>query len=215
MLIATGRVAVNGVVTTEMGVQVQPNDKVTFDGKPVRAEKMMYVLLNKPKGFITTTSDDKDRRTVMELVEKACSERIYPVGRLDRDTVGLLLFTNDGDLTDKLTHPSHGARKVYHVFLDKPFVPEDFEKLLAGIELEDGPFKPDGLQYVVESDGSEIGIELHSGRNRIVRRTFEALGYQVEKLDRVIFAGLTKRDLPRGRWRYLTEQEVGMLKMLQ
>ena len=212
-LIASGRVSVNGKVVTELGSKARRTDRITLDGKALRTEKLVYILLNKPKGFITTTDDELGRRTVMELVEKAVPERIYPVGRLDRETLGLLLFTNDGDLADRLTHPSHGARKVYHVFLDRPFVPEDFEKLLNGVTLEDGEFKPDGLQYVTASDGSEVGIELHSGRNRIVRRTFEHLGYEVKKLDRVIFAGITKKDLPRGRWRHLTDRELGMLKM--
>jgi|GEM_PF-419461 len=212
-LISSGRVAVNGKVVTELGSKAKRSDRITLDGKPLRTEKLVYILLNKPKGFITTTDDERGRRTVMELVEKAVPERIYPVGRLDRETLGLLLFTNDGELADRLTHPSHGARKVYHVFLDRPFVPEDFEKLLNGVKLEDGEFKPDGLQYVTASDGSEVGIELHSGRNRIVRRTFEHLGYEVMKLDRVVFAGITKKDLPRGRWRHLTERELGMLRM--
>jgi len=176
----------------------------------------MYVLLNKPKGFLSTASDDRGRKTVMDLVKKACKERIYPVGRLDRDTLGLLLFTNDGDLSSKLTHPSSKVKKIYHVYLDRPFAEDDMDKLAVGVELEDGLAKPDVASYVQEAEeGNEVGIQIHSGKNRIVRRMFEHLGYKVKKLDRVLFANLTKKDVPRGRWKHLTEKEVSMLKQMK
>lgn len=216
-LIAAGSVKVNGKVVTEMGYQVMPGDEVQYGGEKLRSERLRYFLLNKPKGFITTTDDPQERRTVMMLMDGCCSERIYPVGRLDRATTGLLLFTNDGELAKKLTHPSTQVYKIYQVELNKPVTKEDMKKLLEGIELEDGPMHVDDIQYAAVGktiDKRVVGVELHSGRNRIVRRLFEALGYEVHKLDRTTFAGLTKKDLPRGRWRELTEKEVGYLKMI-
>jgi 23S rRNA pseudouridine2605 synthase len=214
-LIESGVVKINGKVITELGTKVSPTDKVQYGGQTLRREKLRYVLLNKPKGFITTVDDPQNRRTVMTLVENACKERIYPVGRLDRNTLGLLLFTNDGELTKKLTHPKFGVKKIYHVFLDKNLQKEDLDKIANGIQLEDGFIKPDTIAYTTrENDKKQIGIELHSGRNRIVRRMFEHLGYNVIKLDRVFFAGLTKKDLPRGKWRMLEESEVNLLKRL-
>lgn len=205
----------NGITVTQLGTKVSQTDKVMFGGETLSREKLRYVLLNKPKGFITTSDDPMDRKTVMSLVENACEERIYPVGRLDRNTIGLLLFTNDGDLAKKLTHPKFGIKKVYHVFLDKPLSKTDMIQIIEGVELEDGLAKPDKISYVTdENDKKQVGIELHSGKNRIVRRIFEHLGYEVVKLDRVSFAGLIKKDLPRGKWRLLTEKEVGMLKMI-
>jgi len=215
VLIESGVVKVNGVTVTQLGTKVSQTDKVMFGGETLSREKLRYVLLNKPKGFITTSDDPMDRKTVMSLVENACEERIYPVGRLDRNTIGLLLFTNDGDMAKKLTHPKYGIKKVYHVFLDKPLSKTDMIQIIEGVELEDGLAKPDKISYVTdENDKKQVGIELHSGKNRIVRRIFEHLGYEVVKLDRVSFAGLTKKDLPRGKWRLLTEKEIGMLKMI-
>jgi 23S rRNA pseudouridine2605 synthase len=216
-LIAAGSVKVNGKVVTEMGYQVMPGDEVQYGGEKLRSERLRYFLLNKPKGFITTTDDPQERRTVMMLMDGCCAERIYPVGRLDRATTGLLLFTNDGELAKKLTHPSTQVYKIYQVELNKPVTKEDMKKLLDGIELEDGPMHVDDIQYAAVGktiDKRIVGVELHSGRNRIVRRLFEAIGYEVHKLDRTTFAGLTKKDLPRGRWRELTEKEVGFLKMI-
>jgi 23S rRNA pseudouridine2605 synthase len=213
VLIQTGVVSVNGKIVTELGYKIQPGDLVQYDGETINAEKKRYVLLNKPKGFITTMDDPRGRKTVMTLVSKACRERIYPVGRLDRETTGLLLFTNDGDMAKKLTHPRYQARKLYHVELHKPVSREDLEKLLKGVDLEDGKTRVDKAEYVDDASSREIGVELHSGKNRIVRRLFEALGYNVIKLDRVQFSGLTKKDLPRGMFRHLTEQEVAFLKM--
>ena len=214
VLIATGAITVNGEIVTEMGHKVMPTDEVRYGDKILQREKPVYVLLNKPKDYITTTDDERGRANVMELVRDACEERIYPVGRLDRDTTGLLLFTNDGDLTKKLTHPSSEIEKTYDVELDKPFASVDMDLLRDnGVELYDGKIKPDEVEYVGEGK-KEIGITIHSGKNRIVRRIFESLGYEVVKLDRVVFAGLTKKDLPRGRWRFLTKSEVNFLKML-
>ena len=216
-LIAAGSVKVNGKVVTEMGYQVMPGDEVSYGGEKLRSERLRYFLLNKPKGFITTTDDPQERRTVMMLMDGCCAERIYPVGRLDRATTGLLLFTNDGELAKRLTHPSTQVYKIYQVELNKPVTKEDMKKLLDGIELEDGPMHVDDIQYANVGgsvDKRVVGVELHSGRNRIVRRLFEALGHEVHKLDRVVFAGLTKKDLPRGRWRELTEKELGFLKMI-
>ena len=213
VLIATGAIKVNGEIVTEMGHKVMPTDEVRYGDRILQREKPVYVLLNKPKDYITTTDDERGRANVMELVKDACEERIYPVGRLDRDTTGLLLFTNDGDLTKKLTHPSSAIEKTYHVELDKDFVSVDMGLLRQGIELSDGIIVPDDVQYVNDSK-KDIGITIHSGKNRIVRRIFESLGYEVVKLDRVIFAGLTKKDLSRGRWRFLTKKEVAFLKML-
>lgn len=213
VLIETGVVSINGAIITELGYKVKPGDVVQYDGETINAETKRYVLLNKPKGFITTMDDPFGRKTVMALVRKACRERIYPVGRLDRETTGLLFFTNDGDLAKKLTHPRHKASKMYHVELNKPFKTEDFERLLNGVELEDGKSTFDKAEFVSDGSSKELGVELHSGKNRIVRRTFEALGYTVVKLDRVMFAGLDKKDLPRGMFRHLTEKEVAFLKM--
>lgn len=197
-----------------MGYKVGPKDRVTYQGKVLKVEQLVYVLLNKPKDYITTADDPKQRKTVMQLVRKACNERIVPVGRLDRNTTGLLLLTNDGDLHKKLSHPSYEVKKIYHVRLDQPIRKRDFQTLADGFELEDGPVKLDALE-VVTADRTELGLQLHSGRNRIVRRLFEHLGYQVTKLDRVVFAGLTKKDLPRGKWRHLTSREVIQLKHLK
>ncbi|MEY4603334.1 MAG: hypothetical protein RIT43_626 [Bacteroidota bacterium] len=213
VLIQTGVVSVNGKIVTELGLKIRPEDVVQYDGETINAETKRYVLLNKPKGFITTMDDPFGRKTVMTLVKKACRERVYPVGRLDRETTGLLLFTNDGDLAKKLTHPRYQATKIYHVELNKPVPSEDLAKLLKGVDLEDGRTHVDVAEYVKEGNAREIGIELHSGKNRIVRRLFESLGYEVVKLDRVQFAGLTKKDLPRGMFRHLTSKEVAFLKM--
>ncbi len=211
--ISAGLVTVNGEVVTDLSYKVIEGDEVRFNGTVIEGEKKQYVLLNKPKDFITTLEDDQGRKTVMDLVSNACDERIYPVGRLDRATTGVLLFTNDGDMVKRLTHPSHGARKLYHVILDKAFTQADFEKLEMGIALEDGEIKPDKLSYIDDAGRNEVGIEIHSGKNRVVRRTFESLGYTVTKLDRVIFADLSKKNLKRGQWRHLEEREIGMLKM--
>jgi len=212
VLIQTGVVSVNGEIILELGYKIKPGDVVQYDGETINAEKKRYVLLNKPKGFITTMDDPLGRRTVMSLVKKACKERVYPVGRLDRDTTGLLLFTNDGDMAKKLTHPRYKAKKIYHAELNKPVSKDDLEKLKNGLDLEDGKTHFDEASYV-NGNSREIGVELHSGKNRIVRRMFEALGYETIKLDRVQFAGLTKKDLPRGTFRHLSEKEVAFLKM--
>ena len=214
ILIETGAVTVNGKIVTELGTKIMPTDEVRYQDKILQREKPVYVLLNKPKDFITTMEDERGRKHVMNLVANACKERIYPVGRLDRNTTGLLLFTNDGEMAKKLTHPKHGIKKIYHVELNRAFSGADFEKLRDGIELEDGFIKPDEVEYVnVQSNKRELGITIHSGKNRVVRRVFETLGYEIEKLDRVYFAGLTKKDLPRGSWRILSQKEINMLKM--
>ena len=213
VLIATGVVSINGVTITELGYKIKPTDSVQYDGETINAEKKRYVLLNKPKGFITTMDDPRGRKTVMTLVSKACKERIYPIGRLDRETTGLLLFTNDGDMAKKLTHPRYQSKKIYHVELNKSVNKADFEKLLKGVDLEDGRSKVDQVSFVSDASSKEVGVELQSGKNRIVRRLFESLGYEVVKLDRVQFSSLTKKDLPRGMYRHLTEQEVAFLKM--
>lgn len=213
VLIETGLVSVNDTIVLEMGYKVKPGDVVRYDGGSVNSQVKRYVLLNKPKGFLTTMDDPMGRKTVMGLVKKACKERVYPVGRLDKDTTGLLLFTNDGDLAKKLTHPKYKASKVYQVELDKKMTSIDLKKVIAGVELEDGISRFEEAAFLDAEDARLIGVELHSGKNRIVRRTFEALGYNVTKLDRVTFAGLTKKDLPRGRHRHLTEKEVAYLKM--
>ena len=213
VLIATGVVTVNGKIVVEMGYKVNPTDVVAYGGVPIKNEVKKYLLLNKPKDYITTMDDPEERKTVMELIRNACKERLYPVGRLDRNTTGILLFTNDGDMTAKLTHPKFLVRKIYHVVLDKRITSEDFKYISEGVELSDGFIKPDALEYVGEGK-SELGVEIHSGRNRIVRRMFEHLGYEVMKLDRVAFAGLTKKDLPRSKFRFLTEKEIDFLKML-
>ena len=214
-LIAQGLVTINGKVVMDMGIKVAPGDDVRYAGERLKSERKMYVLLNKPKGFITTVDDERARKTVMDLVGKACRERIYPVGRLDRSTTGVLLLTNDGAMAKKLTHPSHGAKKIYQVTLDKPFSPLDAERLKQGINLEDGPAHVDKLEFPDPENPFEVGVEVHIGRNRIVRRLFGALGYEVLKLDRTDFAGLTKKNLSRGEWRLLSEKEVAFLKIQQ
>ncbi len=214
-LIIAGVVAVNGVVINELGHKVDPmKDEIRYNGETLKREKNVYVLLNKPKDYITTTDDPQERRTVMHLVEKASRERIYPIGRLDRNTTGLLLMTNDGDLADKLSHPRSAITKIYHVELSKSLAQGDLNKLQFGLELEDGIIKPDSVSYVTGATKREVGVQIHSGKNRIVRRMFEHLGYEVVKLDRVVYANLTKKDLPRGRWRFLDEKEVIQLKHL-
>ena len=212
-LIKKGEVKVNGKVVTEMGFRVKQGDRVEYNGKVLQGERFVYVLLNKPKGFLCTMKDDFGRKTVIDLVGNACEERIYPVGRLDRETVGLLLLTNDGDLAKRLTHPSNNIKKVYRVELNKPITEEHFNQIGEGIELEDGLIKPDDLARN-NIDKTVLGIEIHSGKNRVVRRLFAHLGYEVTKLDRTTFAGLTKIDLPRGQWRYLTESELIRLKYM-
>lgn len=216
VLIGAGAVTVNGNIVTEMGYKVSPEDIIVYGGERLVNEKKKYLLLNKPKGYITTSDDPQKRKTVMNLIHGACKERIYPVGRLDRNTTGILLFTNDGEMAKKLTHPSFGARKVYHVETDKNVTQADLTRLVEGIELEDGLTVVDQAHFVGDGlDKKKIGIEIHSGKNRIVRRLFEYLGYEVVKLDRVVFAGLTKKELPKGTYRFLTEKEVGFLKMLK
>ena len=211
-LIKNGKIKVNGEVITEMGVTVSPDAQVEYDGRILKAEKKVYVLLNKPKDTVTTTDDPEGRRTVMDIVAGACKERIYPVGRLDRSTTGILLLTNDGEMAEKLMHPKYEVRKIYHVFLDKPVEEADLEKLIKGIELEDGPINADEVSFVDGRDHKQVGVVIHSGRNRIVRRMFEHLGYNVERLDRVYYGGLTKLNVPRGHWRYLTDEEINKLK---
>lgn len=210
-----GSVEVNGKLVTEMGYKVQPDDVVRFDGTSITPEQKRYILLNKPKNYITTMDDDRGRKTVMELVSNASKERIYPVGRLDRNTTGLLLFTNDGDLAKKLTHPKHNVRKLYHASLDRKLELRDLEKLRGEVIIEGRKVFIDAISYVDGEPKSEIGIEIHSGRNRIVRKIFEHVGYKVNKLDRVIFAELTKKNLPRGRWRELTNLEVTNLQIMK
>lgn len=209
--IQAGVVRVNGQVVTELGTKVMRTDSVLFHDQLITPEKKVYVLLNKPKDTVTTSDDPQNRKTVMDLVKDACKERIYPVGRLDRNTTGVLLLTNDGELASKLTHPQYLKKKIYHVFLDKNVSAADMHQIAEGIELEDGPIKADAIEYADEKDKKQVGIEIHSGRNRIVRRIFEHLGYKVMKLDRVYFAGLTKKNVRRGDWRFLTEAEVNML----
>jgi len=211
--IQQGLVKVNGEVVTELGTKITHKDTVEYDEKLVTLESKCYILLNKPKDCVTTSDDPNGRLTVMDLVKGACDARIYPVGRLDRNTTGVLLLTNDGDLASKLTHPKYVKKKIYHVWTDKDIAEEDMQRIADGIELEDGPIHADAISYATDTDRNQAGIEIHSGRNRIVRRLFESLGYHVTKLDRVYFAGLTKKNLPRGRWRYLTQEEVNFLKM--
>jgi 23S rRNA pseudouridine2605 synthase len=211
--IASGVVTINGKIITELGTKVSPGDEVRFDGRKLNAEKKVYLLLNKPKDFVTTTDDPHAEKTVMDLIKNACDERIYPVGRLDRNTTGVLLFTNDGDLSKKLTHPSHNMKKIYQVSLDKSLSKEHLMQIAEGVELEDGKVAADAISFINQDDRSEIGVEIHSGKNRVVRRIFEHLGYRVKKLDRVYFAGLTKKNLSRGKWRFLSEKEVQYLKM--
>ena len=211
--IQAGVVTVNGEVVTELGTKILRTDEVKFHDAPVSLEKKVYVLLNKPKDYVTTSDDPQQRKTVMDLVKDVCPERIYPVGRLDRNTTGVLLLTNDGDLTSKLTHPKFLKKKVYHVHLDRNVTAHDLQQIRDGITLEDGEIKADAVEYADDNDKAQVGIEIHSGKNRIVRRIFESLGYRVTKLDRVQFAGLTKKNLRRGDWRFLTEKEVDMLRM--
>ena len=211
--IQAGVITVNGEVVTELGTKVLRTDEVKFHDQPVSIEKKVYVLLNKPKDYVTTSDDPQQRKTVMDLVKNACRERIYPVGRLDRNTTGVLLLTNDGDMASKLTHPKFLKKKIYHVYLDKNVTAHDIQQIRDGIQLEDGEIQADACEYADEKDKKQVGIEIHSGKNRIVRRIFESLGYRVTKLDRVQFAGLTKKNLRRGDWRYLTEEEVDRLRM--
>ncbi len=211
--IQAGVVKVNGQIVTELGTKVLRTDTVHFHDQLVSPEKKVYVLLNKPKDYVTTSDDPQQRKTVMELVKNCCRERIYPVGRLDRNTTGVLLFTNDGDLASKLTHPKFLKKKIYHVFLDKNVAHSDLQQILDGVTLEDGEVRADAISYASDTDKKQVGIEIHSGKNRIVRRIFESLGYRVLKLDRVMFCGLTKKGLKRGDWRFLTQQEVAMLHM--
>lgn len=212
--IEAGLVEVNGEIMTNLAYRVMPTDVVKYDGAELRSEITRFVLLNKPKDFITTVEDDKGRRTVMSLLNGACKERIYPVGRLDRNTTGVLLFTNDGDMAKKLTHPKHGVKKIYHVVLDKPLEREHLEQISEGIMLNDGPAPVDSISFVEGMKKNEVGIEIHIGRNRIVRRIFEHFDYKVVKLDRVYFGGLTKKNLKRGQWRHLEKNEINMLSML-
>ena len=211
--IQAGVVKVNGVVVTELGTKVKRSDEVMFHDQTINMEKKVYVLLNKPKDYVTTSDDPQNRKTVMDLVKNACRERIYPVGRLDRSTTGVLLFTNDGDLATKLTHPQYLKKKIYHVYCDKNVTAADIRQIAEGIMLEDGEIHADTIDYAHDTDKKQVGIEIHSGRNRIVRRIFEHFGYKVVKLDRVYFAGLTKKNVKRGDWRFLTQDEVNMLKM--
>jgi 23S rRNA pseudouridine2605 synthase len=210
-IISNGEIKVNGKIITELGLMVDLKDTVEYHGKKLNPEKKQYVLLNKPKNFVTTLKDPNAEKTVIDLVKHACKERIYPVGRLDKMTLGVLLLTNDGDLAKKLTHPSSNKKKIYHVFLDRPFKEEHMKKIHAGIELEDGYIKVDGASFLNKTN-TEIGVEIHSGRNRIVRRIFGHFNYKVKKLDRTYFCGLTKKTLNRGEWRHLTDKEVGLLK---
>ena len=212
--IIAGVVKVNGTIITEMGHKVQPYDKVEFEGQIIKNEAKVYIILNKPKDVISAVTDERGERTVIDIVRNCCSERLYPVGRLDKPTTGVLLITNDGDLTKKLTHPSSNIKKIYQVGLDKPLTKADMEKLVQGLVLEDGEIHADEVSYIDLDDKKKIGVELHSGRNRIVRRMFDHLGYNVKKLDRVYFAGITKKNVLRGKWRYLSEKEVSFLKML-
>jgi 23S rRNA pseudouridine2605 synthase len=212
-LITKGLIKVNGQPVTELGAKITPKDEVEYNGEVVARERKVYILLNKPKDCVTTSDDPNGRKTVMDIVKGACQERIYPVGRLDRNTTGVLLLTNDGDLASKLTHPKYVKKKIYQVWTDKPISEEDMQRIADGVELDDGPIHADAVQYVSATDRKQAGIEIHSGRNRIVRRIFEALGYHVVKLDRVYFAGLTKKDLPRGKWRFLTQEEVNFLRL--
>lgn len=211
-LISAGLITVNGNKVTQLGTKVNPNDDIRFNGNRIQNERKVYLLLNKPKDYVTTVEDPHAKKTVMDLVRNACRERIYPVGRLDRSTTGLLLFTNDGDLTKRLTHPSYNKKKVYQVQLNKKLLKSDLLKIGEGLELDDGFIQPDAISFIKEDDKTQVGIEIHSGRNRIIRRIFDSLGYRVIKLDRVYYAGLTKKDLPRGRWRFLTPKEIKMLK---
>ena len=211
-LIKNGLITVNGKAVTDMGIKVSTGDDIRYKNKRLSAEKKVYILMNKPKGYVTTVEDPHADHTVLDIIGNSCPERVYPVGRLDKATTGVLLLTNDGELTGKLTHPKYGRKKIYHVFLDKPVTKNDLFRLTEGIELEGEIIKADAVSYADPDDRSQIGIELHSGQNRVVRRIFEKMDYKVEKLDRVYFAGLTKKNLPRGKWRFLTDKEISMLK---
>jgi 23S rRNA pseudouridine2605 synthase len=212
-LIEKGYITVNGEKVTELGTKVNPGDDVRYKNKKLHHEKPVYILLNKPKDVVTTVSDEENRRTVIDLVKNACPERVYPVGRLDRNTTGVLLLTNDGELAKRLTHPSYKKKKIYHVVLDKPLLKRHLTEIAEGIDLEDGRVSADAISYADESDKTQVGIEIHTGQNRVVRRIFESLGYKVKKLDRVYFAGLTKKNVQRGKWRFLSKKEINKLKM--
>jgi 23S rRNA pseudouridine2605 synthase len=211
-IIQKGMISVNGKQVTNMGVKVTYNDDVRYKGKKLSAEKKVYILMNKPKGYVTTVEDPHAENTVLDLLRNSCPERVYPVGRLDKETTGVLLLTNDGDLTGKLTHPRYNRKKIYHVFLNEPVLKDDLFKLTQGIELDGEMVTADAVSYADPADKTQIGIELHSGQNRVIRKLFESLGYRVKKLDRVYFAGLTKKNVRRGKWRYLSEKEISMLK---
>lgn len=211
-IILRGLISVNGIQVTDLGTKINPGDDVSYRNKKLHAEKKVYILLNKPKDYVTTVVDPHAERTVLDLIGDACAERIYPVGRLDKSTTGVLLLTNDGDLAGKLTHPKHKRKKIYHVFLNRVVSNNDLFKLTEGIDLDGETIAADAVSYADPEDKTQLGIELHSGQNRVVRRLFEKLGYRVKKLDRVYFAGLTKKNLPRGKWRFLTEKEISMLK---
>lgn len=211
-LISRGLITVNGKSVTDLGTKVSAGDKIRYKNKLLAAEKKVYILLNKPRGYVTTVEDPHADKTVLDLISDACPERVYPVGRLDKSTTGILLLTNDGELTGKLTHPKYKRKKIYHVFLDRPVTKNDLFQLTEGIEIDGEMISADAVSYADADDKTQIGIEIHSGQNRIIRRIFEKLGYKVEKLDRVYFAGLTKKNLPRGKWRFLTSKEVSMLK---
>ena len=212
-LIKNGKISVNGKIVTEMGIKVDRSDVVKYKGEKLFKENKVYILLNKPRDYITTMDDPKNRKTVYDLVKKACPERVYPVGRLDRNTTGVLLLTNDGELTKVLSHPRYNKKKIYHAFLDKDLTANDMDKIVEGLTLDDGLVHVDAITYPQIDDKKQVGLEIHSGRNRIVRRIFEHLGYKVEKLDRVYFAGLTKKSLSRGKWKFLSQKEIAMLKM--
>lgn len=211
-LIKAGEISVNGKVIRELGVKVSPKDEIKYKGKKISREQQVYILLNKPKDVVTTVRDKHADRTVIDLVKNACPERVYPVGRLDKNTTGVLLLTNDGELTKQLTHPSYNKKKIYHVHLNKDLIKGDMLKIIEGLQLDDDFIQADAISYVDEKDKTQVGIEIHSGQNRIVRRIFESLGYKIRKLDRVYFAGLTKKNVPRGKWRFLTPQEISILK---
>ncbi len=211
-LISKGHISVNGKQVTDLGTKVGYSDDVRYRGKKLSAEKKVYILLNKPKGYVTTVEDPHAEHTVLDLIGNACSERVYPVGRLDKDTTGVLLLTNDGDLTGKLTHPRFNRRKIYHVFLDRPVAKDDLFRLTEGVELDGEKVVADAVSYADPDDRSQLGIEIHSGQNRVIRRLFESMNYRVKKLDRVYFAGLTKKNVQRGKWRFLNEKEINMLK---
>ena len=210
--IRKGDITVNGRLVTDLGTKVNYNDDVRFKNKRLSVEKKVYIVMNKPKDYVTTVEDPHADKTVLDLIGDRCSERVYPVGRLDKATTGVLLLTNDGELTGRLTHPKYKRKKIYHVFLDRDVVRNDLFRLTDGIDLDGTVVAADAVAYADEEDKSQIGIELHSGQNRVIRRMFESLGYKVKKLDRVYFAGLTKKNLPRGKWRFLTEKEISMLK---